>query len=397
MTAPRPAGLFAPDILDDPYPTYAGLRAQPGAFWQPHPHGEGGMWMLTRHTDVEQALKDTRLTKDATKVRDVGEQVMPGHMLDRDPPDHTRMRGLVAHAFTPRVIEGQEAHIRDIARDLLARATPGEPFEAMHGYAMPLPVIVIAELLGVPPEDRDLFRGWSSDFIDGGDFATATPESAARAQAGIMALGGYFTQLIERRRQHPTDDLISHLIRAEDELGALRPGELVSNCLLLVIAGHETTVNLIGNGLKALLDHPAQLDRLRAQPTLLPQAIEEMLRFDPPVQRALFRAALEDVQIGSQHVRKGEQVSAVIGAANRDPAVFPEPDHFDVTRTPNRHLSFGRGLHFCLGAPLAKLEARVAFEELLRAFPDLTLRRYSRRPSTMFRGLRELWLDGPPA
>ncbi|PNY81234.1 cytochrome P450 [Deinococcus koreensis] len=396
MTAPRaalPAGLFAPDILADPYPMYADLRARSGAFWQAHPQGEGGMWMFTRHADVEQVLKDTRLTKDASRVRDVGAQAMPGHMLDRDPPDHTRMRKLVAHAFTPRVIEEQEGHIRDIARTLLEQVAPGEPFEAMTGYAMPLPVIVIAELLGVPPEDRELFRRWSGDFIDGGDFATATPESAARAQQGIMALGQYFGELVETRRAQPRDDLISHLVRAEDELGALRPGELVSNCLLLVIAGHETTVNLIGNGLKALLDHPQELERLRAQPALMPGAIEEMLRYDPPVQRALFRAALEDVEIGGQHVGQGEQVSAIIGAANRDPAAFVEPDRFDIGRSPNRHLSFGRGLHFCLGAPLAKLEARVAFEEVLKVFPRMELKSFTRRPSTMFRGLGELWVE----
>ncbi|WP_168734805.1 cytochrome P450 [Deinococcus sp. KSM4-11] len=393
MTAPRSAGLFAPDILADPYPMYADLRAQPGAFWQPHPRGTGGMWMLTRYGDVEQALKDQRLTKDVTKVRDAGEEVMPGNMLDRDPPDHTRMRQLVAHAFTPRVIEEQEAHIRSIARTLLSRVTPGQPFEAMRNYAMPLPVIVIAELLGVPEADRDLFRQWSGDFIDGSDFATATPESAEKAQQSIMALGGYFAELVETRRAAPQDDLISHLVRAEEELGALKPGELVSNCLLLVIAGHETTVNLIGNGLLALLNHPAELARLRAQPALLPTAIEEMLRYDPPVQRALFRAALEDIEIGGQHVKKGEQVSAVIGAANRDPAVFPDPDRFDIIRSPNRHLSFGRGLHFCLGAPLAKLEARVAFEELLTAFPQMELKGFTRRPSSMFRGLGELWME----
>ncbi|WP_309569954.1 cytochrome P450 [Deinococcus sp.] len=397
MTAPRSAGLFAPDILADPYPTYADLRAQPGAFWQPHPNGAGGMWMLTRHADVEQALKDQRLTKDASRVRDVGDQTMPSHMLDRDPPDHTRMRNLVAHAFTPRVIEGQEAHIRDIARTLLGRVELGQPFEAMRNYAMPLPVIVIAELLGVPEDDRDSFRHWSSDFIDGSDFATATPDTAGKAQQGIMALGGYFTELVETRRAAPTDDLISHLVRAEEELGALEPGELVSNCLLLVIAGHETTVNLIGNGLLALLNHPEELARLRAQPTLLPGAIEEMLRYDPPVQRALFRAALEDIEIGGQRIGKGEQVSAVIGAANRDSSVFPDPNAFDITRSPNRHLSFGRGLHFCLGAPLAKLEARVAFEELLHVFPEMKLKSLTRRPSSMFRGLGELWLDGPPA
>ncbi|WP_412027706.1 cytochrome P450 [Deinococcus yunweiensis] len=397
MTELRPDGLFSPDILADPYPTYAGLRAQDDAFWQPHPHGSGGMWMFTRYADVERALKDTRLTKDATKVREVTQDVMPGNMLDRDPPDHTRMRGLVAHAFTPRVIERQEAHIREIARELLTRAAPGEPFEVMRGYAMPLPVIVIAELLGVPPEDRERFRQWSGDFIDGSDFATATPESSQRAQAGIMALGEYFAGLIETRRASPQDDLISSLLHAEDELGQLRPGELISNCILLVIAGHETTVNLIGNGLKALLDHPPQLARLRADPTLMPTAIEEMLRYDPPVQRALFRAALEDVQIGGQTVKRGEQVSAVTGAANRDPDQFPQPDAFDIARSPNRHLSFGRGLHFCLGAPLAKLEARVAFEELLGTFPQLELKSFTRRPSTMFRGLDELWVQGQTA
>lgn len=394
MTISSTAGLFDPTILDDPYETYARLREQPGLFWQAHAAG-GGMWMVTRHAEVEHVLKDARFTKDARKVRDTPPAALPNHMLDSDPPDHTRLRGLVSQAFTPRTVERMEAPIREIARNLLDRAAASDTLEFMEAFATPLPVVVIAQLLGVPPEDHDAFRAWSTDFVDGSDFATATPERAARAEAAIPALAGFLADLVAKRRANPADDLISHLIAAEDEGGKLGPGELVSNLVLLVIAGHETTVNLLGNGLLALLRHPEQLAFLRAHPEALPTAIEEMLRFDAPVQRALFRAALEDVEIGGQVVRKGEQVSAVIGAGNRDPRAFPEPDSFLVTRTPNRHLAFGRGIHFCLGAPLAKLEARVAFEELLRRFDHLELGAFERRPSTMFRGLRHLHVRTP--
>ncbi|PYE49965.1 cytochrome P450 family protein [Deinococcus yavapaiensis] len=390
MTISSTAGLFDPTILDDPYETYARLREQPGLFWQAHASDSGGMWMATRHAEVEQVLKDARLTKDARKVRDVPPDVLPNHMLATDPPDHTRLRGLVGQAFTPRTVERMEAPIRAIASTLLDRVASSGRLEFMDDFATPLPVVVIAQLLGVPPEDHDAFRAWSTDFVDGSDFANATPEHAARAQAAIPALAGFLSELVAKRRANPADDLISHLIAAEDEGGRLQPGELISNLVLLVIAGHETTVNLLGNGLLALLRHPEQLAFLRAHPDALPSAIEEMLRFDAPVQRALFRAALEDVEIGGQVVRRGEQVSAVIGAGNRDPLVFAQPDSFLVTRMPNRHLSFGRGIHFCLGAPLAKLEARVAFEELVRRFEHLELAAFERRPSTMFRGLRHL-------
>ncbi|WP_027481952.1 cytochrome P450 [Deinococcus pimensis] len=384
--------LFDEAFLADPYPAYARLRDLPGAHFQPTGSVTGGMWMFVRHADVDLVLRDQRFTKSFRRAfPDTPEFPLPPHLLDLDPPDHTRVRGLIGQAFTPRVVERLEVHVRDITRALVDRMKArGGEVDLMEGLALPLPVVVIAELLGVPHEDRELFRGWSTEFIDGSDFATSTPESRARSDAAVNELTEYLARLVERRRAEPADDLISHLLAAEDEGGRLRPGEVLSNSVLLLIAGHETTVNLIGNGALALTQHPGELARLRADPALLPTAVEEMLRFDPPVQRALFRAALEDVTVGGQAVRRGEQVSAVMGGANRDPAVFTEPDRFDVGRTPNRHLSFGRGIHFCLGAPLAKLEARVAFETLLAAAPDLRLESFERRPSTMFRGLRHL-------
>jgi pimeloyl-[acyl-carrier protein] synthase len=257
---------------------------------------------------------------------------------------------------------------------------------------LPLPVIVIAELLGVPPEDHHTFHAWSNQMVTGFDAVRRSEEHVKQTQEATLALGQYFADLIRRRRQQPRDDLISALTLARDAQDRLTEDELLAMCMLLLIAGHETTVNLLGNGLLTLLRHPTQLALLKNHPERLLSAVEEMLRFESPVQRATFRFTAETFEIGGRTLDKGQQVSAVLGAANRDPTQFPQPDTFDITRQPNRHLAFGLGIHFCLGAPLARTEARIGFARLLEQLPNLQL--VSQTPdwstNTFFRGLSTL-------
>ncbi|GGJ24657.1 cytochrome P450 [Deinococcus roseus] len=387
------ADLFStPEFLENPYPIYRELRNQAPAYWYPHSGLTGGMWFVTRHEDTEMVLKDLRFTKDISRVSAVPQQ-LSRHMLDADPPDHTRLRALVSQAFTPRVVASLEPKIRSITEDLVSQIKKGQDFSLIESLAFPLPIIVIAELLGVPDRDRHLFRDWSSHLIDGADILTVTdPEAGQKAQMALGSIFKYFDDLIKVRRHDLQDDLVSLLIAAEDQQGKLTHGEILATCFLLLLAGHETTINLIGNGYHALTRFPEQLQHLRDHPEHLSTGVDEMLRFDAPVQRATFRAALEDLEIAGQVIRKNQQVAAVIGAANRDERVFQNPDTLDVTRTPNRHLGFGRGIHFCLGAPLARLEAQIAFELLLPlGLPRVV--HLERRPSTMFRGFRDLVLS----
>jgi cytochrome P450 len=310
-------------------------------------------------------------------------------MLIMDPPDHTRVRKLVNKAFTPKRIAALRGHIEEIVRELADAALAKGRFDLIHDIAEPLPAVVIAELLGVPPADHRQFREWSSALIAG--IAAPSPAAREAGSAAARSLFGYLANTIAARRREPRDDLISAMIHAQEERDALTDAELLATSNLLLLAGHETTTNLIGNGTLALLRDRDQWRRLCADPGLLPSAVEELLRFDGPVQ-ATVRVALEDVAIDGHTIPQGALVLVNLGAANHDPAVFDRPDQLDIARDPNPHVAFGFGTHFCLGAPLARLEAELAFATLTRRFPGLTLVHDEPvyRPNPVLRGLARL-------
>jgi pimeloyl-[acyl-carrier protein] synthase len=313
-------------------------------------------------------------------------------MLFRDPPDHTRLRGLVNKAFTPRMVERLAPRIRKLAEELLdARAARGG-MDAIADFAAPLPLLVIAELLGVPTEDRERLKRWSDDLAIMLDGTVALQFLGSAVQAAVE-FDGYLRQRIAERRRAPRDDLLSELVAAQERGEALSEDEIVGSTILLLGAGHETTTNLIGNGILCLLRHPEQLARLRGDAGLLPSAVEEFLRYESPVQATSRIFPRDEVEVGGVAIPKGEEIGLFLGAANRDPEVFPDPERFDVGRRDNRHLSFGLGIHFCLGAGLARLEGRVAFEALLERAPGLRAAEESEpvwRPGFLFRGVEAL-------
>jgi cytochrome P450 len=315
-------------------------------------------------------------------------------MVFTDPPQHTRLRRLTCTAFTPHVIEGMRDHIQAVVDGFLDRAQEQGRMDLIADLAFPLPATIIAELLGVPPADRDRLKQWSDAFIliissDPHAIPVAVFERAARAADELTA---YFRAIVDQRRAAPRHDLLTMLEQAQEADGSrLSDDELFATANILMVAGHETTTNLIGNGTLALLRHPDQLQKLRDDPSLLPSAVEELLRYDSPVQ-AVYRVAAEDLELAGRQVRKGQVVHLVLGAANRDPAHFPDPDRLDVTRSPGRHLAFGQGPHFCLGSPLARLEAGIALRSLLDRFPDLrpAADRVTFHPNPSLRGLTAL-------
>ena len=383
-----------PEFVEDPYPTYHRLRAE-----DPVHHNPLGFWVLTRYEDVVAALRDPRLAKEAIASFVAARFGAPTpamglSMLDRDPPDHTRLRGLVSKAFTPRVVEGLRPHIQSIVNGLIAQTDGTHSMDLMEQFAYPLPVIVICQMLGVPVADRDRFKQWGLDIARGLDAILLPPDSeiSQRSTAARRALADYFRALIAERRAAPRgDDLLSGLIAAEEAGDKLSEDELLATCILLLVAGHETTVNLIGNGTLALLRHPDQLQRLRDDSGLITSAVEELLRYDGPVQRTA-RIPSEDIVINGRTIGKGEMVMPFIGAADRDPVQFPDPDYLDIGRTDNRHIAFGWGIHFCLGAPLARLEGQIAIGTLVHRLPKLALAtdKPEHRQSLTLRGLASL-------
>lgn len=352
-------------------------------------------WLLTRYRDVDRVLRDHRRFSNSHGF-DVQARTGVITMLDVDPPDHTRLRALVSQAFSARAIGRLRTRIEGVAEALMNKVAGQGQIELMSALAYPLPITVIAEMLGVPPQDMDRFEGWSNDVALNVE-PVLGPEGVRRVRRARSELGDYFEGFLAQRRREPQDDVVSALLAAEEDGGKLSHEEVITTLILLLAAGNETTRNLIGNGTLALLSHPDQLERLRRDPGLIDSAVKELLRFDPPVQLDA-RRAVENVSIGGRMIRAGQVVLLAIGSANRDPEVFSDPDRLDIGRRETSHLSFGRGIHYCLGAALAEMEARIAFTVLLRRFSSMRLNAKPKyRRQIVLRGVEELWIDVEPA
>ena len=368
----------------DPYAVYAELREH-----APAPEPNLNFWPISRYDDVSFVLKNAALFSSAAMgVGAVGGQSGGTRsIISSDPPDHTQLRGLVNRAFTPRMVAEMEPRIREITRELLARVAPSGRMDIVDDLAMPLPVTIIAEILGVEASRRDDFKRWSNATIGN----SAGPLSEDRAR-DIAEFQQFFAEVVEVRRRAPQDDMVSALVRAEGADATLTTDEIISFAMLLLIAGNETTTNLIGNAMLALTEHPDELRKVVDDPSLIPSMIEEALRYDSPVQ-FLFRQATEDVDVGGAIIPKGSAVVPIYASGNRDDRKYTDAARFDVTRNPQGHLAFGQGIHFCLGAPLARLEARVAFEELLRLRNIERTGEAERIESLFLRGLQHLPLS----
>ena len=377
--------LTSSAFIEDPYRTYEQLRQKDPV----HRMRLIEAWALTRYEDVQDVLIDHKRFTNAERNYDY---MQYRTFLDLDPPDHTRLRGLVSKAFTPRAVRELAPRIQGLVDELLDAVAGKSRIDLISDFAFPLPVIVIAEMLGVPAEDRARFREWSDDIA-----LSVNPllnsGQIERVQQATEELFDYFEGIIEQRRQAPQNDMISALLAAEEEGDRLTHEELLSTLMLLLVAGNETTRNLIGNGMLALLKSPAQLQRLRDHPELLDSAINELLRYDSPVQIDS-RNAIDDVEIGGKRIAAGQRILAIVGAANRDPKVFPNPDELDIGRDEVSHLSFGRGIHYCLGSPLAILEGRIAFTSLLERFSSIRLASDPVfKEQIVLRGVEELWVE----
>jgi cytochrome P450 PksS len=373
------AHIASPEFKANPYPFYARLRAEAPVCRTTLPTREQA-WLVTRYDDVAAVLKDERFAKDTANALTPQQAAnqpwfrkafkpLKRNMLDVDPPDHTRLRALVQRAFTPRLVEQMRGRVQEITDGLLDAAQDRGRMDLIRDFALPLPTTVIAEMLGVPVGDRRKFHRWSNAIVS----AASSTWALMKAVPRVWALMRYIRRLIKARRADPRDDLVSALARAEEAGDTLSEDELLAMVFLLLVAGHETTVNLIGNGTLALLEHPDQLARLRDDPALIRPAVEELLRYASPVEAATERYPREDVTVAGVTIPRGEMVFAVIASANRDERQFPDPDTLNVTREPNKHLAFGLGTHFCLGAPLARLEGQIAIGTLLRRAPGLRL------------------------
>jgi cytochrome P450 len=376
---------FDPAWSSDPFPLYADLRRR-----APVHRSELGFWVFARHADCLAILRDRRSSSDAQHIDldrmpdgfrrgAVADDPMAQAVVEarpflfRDPPDHTRLRGLVAKAFTPRVVESLRARTQEVVDELIDAALEAGTVDLISGFAHPLPVRIICDMLGVPVEDQERFGDWSTALAAGldPDFLL-TDEAITRRDDAVLQFAGYFFELLAERRRSPGDDLLSRLVEVEDDGTVLSEGELLSTCILLLVAGHETTVNLISGGIVALLRNPDELARFRHDPDVQRSGVEEMLRYVSPVQLT-GRSLIEDLEVGGVTLRAGDFAMLLIGSANRDAEVFPDPDRFDVGRSPNNHLGFGFGIHHCLGAPLARMETQVALATLVRRAPGLAL------------------------
>ncbi len=395
------AQLASPDFFLDPYPLYQRLREQAPVYWSEVLHS----WVLSRYSDIMATLRKPTLLSSAGRMTALLDQLPASvrenmRMVDAhyaitlpfmNPPDHTRVRALVNKSFNTQVVEGMRPVIQGIVDELLEAVVEQPGMDVVWDFAYPLPVTVISALLGVPTADRDQFKTWTYEIFGIFSSGRAVTETTERGKRSLMQARDYLQDLIEERRREPTKDLISYLIAAEERGERLTGEELLANCVTLYVAGHETTTGLIGNGVVALLRNPQELDKLKRDPRLIASAVEEILRYDGSLQRN-WRLATEDIELGGKRIQKGQMVSQMLGAANRDPSQFNDPDRFDIARRDNRHLGFGYGLHFCVGAPLARIETQIAIQTLFQRFPEMQLtdERVEWRHDYTFRSLKAL-------
>jgi len=401
------AALISDEFLRDPYPLLRQLQMEAPVYWS---ESIGG-WIVTRFDDVVVTFRDVAHFSNEGRLGRAVEYLPPEQranfgafenhyatksLIHSDPPDHTRLRSLMNKVFTPRAVEALRPRIQELVEELLDAAPSTGPVDIIRVLASPLPATVIAQIVGAPAQDARLFKAWADDILAFQGMNRPPLEMLAKAQRGIVNMRAYLTDLIAQRRQRPQDDLLSSLVAVESEGERLSSTELVSTCLTLLVAGHETTLSLIGNGLLTLLLYPEQLEQLRQDPSLMPGAIEEMLRFESPVARQP-RLVKQDVSLGGQTLRQGQMAFQFLNAANRDEAYFPDPDRFDLRRTNNKHMAFGLGVHFCIGAPLARIEGPIAIGAVLRRMPNLRLAGDGAdwdigKPNS--RLLHSLWVEG---
>ena len=400
MTTVREVDLGRPAFKADPYPFYARLRAEAPVCPLALTNGRSA-WLVTRYDDVVALFKDERFVNEGGRVRTPEQEArqpwvpkafrrLQRNLLALDAPDHTRLRTLVHKAFTPRLIENMQERIRSLADELLDAVEARGRMDVIRDFALPLPTTIIAEMLGVPARDRSRFHRWSNALVS----STSSLWGTLKTLPHVMAFLRYIGKLVKARQAAPQEDLASALVMAHEAGDRLSEDELVAMIFLLLVAGHETTVNLIGNGVLALLEHTGQMERLRDDPGLIRPAVEEFLRYDPPVHLASERYAREDVTLGGVTIAHSEMVHPLLGSANRDERQFVRPDDLDIAREPNRHVAFGQGVHYCLGAALARMEGQIAVNTLLRRMPELRLavprHALRRRPGMGLHGLEAL-------
>jgi len=399
VTKTMQPNIVSAEFKANPFPFLAHLRISQLVYRTDLPD-KTPVWLITRYADVAALLKDERFVKNRrTAMTPEQLRKMPWvppmfrplerNMLDLDAPDHTRLRALVHKAFTPSLIARMRERVQTLADELLDRVMYEGEMDLIEDYALPLPMTIITEILGVPARDHHKFHKWSKAVV-----ALTSPKATLRVIPSVWMFVRYLRQFFKLRRRDQRDDLATALIQAEEAGDKLSEDELLAMVFLLLIAGHETTVNLIGNGMLALMENPDAMNRLRRDPTLIKTAVEELLRYTSPVLMSTERYAREDVNLHGVAIPRGGMTLGVIGSANRDESVFENPDELDITREPNKHLAFGQGIHFCLGAPLARLEGEIAINTLLRRMPDLRLRGTAEslrwRPSMILRGLESL-------
>jgi cytochrome P450 len=375
--------LISKEFLEDPYPVLHRLREEDPVHWS---ESIGG-WVLTRYDDIVTTFKDVshysnegRLAKaveylpveSRVKFQTFENHFRQKSLISSDPPDHTRLRALITKAFTPRTVERLRPRIQTVVSDLMDSVVSRGGMDVIRDLAVPLPVTVIGEIFGAPPAERNLFKGWADDLLAFQGVNKPSELALGRSQRALVEIREYLSKLIQERRRGPREDLLSELVAAEAEGGKLSESELLNSCITLLVAGHETTTSLIGNGVYTLLSHPEQWRLLQSDPSLLTSAIEEILRYESPVARQP-RLTKLDVEMGGKEIHAGEMVFQMLNAANRDPAHFTAPDRFDITRQQNRHIAFGLGIHFCIGAALARAEAHIVFSTMMERLPSIRL------------------------